>query len=126
MNKTEIHGEYGAKGKLLNEKTKRVLLFALVSLTLLFAVWKVFFSQENDTQSVMHMSETEMKISRLLREIEGVGEANIAICESENGVESVVVVCEGARDFSVTLTVREAVATALGIEQKAVKIYLKE
>ena len=126
MNKSGIHGEHLEKRKLINEKTKGVFAFALVAFILLFAVWRVFFPQENGTQSVTNMSETETKISRLLREIEGVGETSVAICESEDGVKSVVVVCEGAKNFRVTLTVREAVATALGIEQKAVKIYLKD
>ena len=39
---------------------------------------------------------------------------------------ALVVVCEGANDFQVVMHVREAVAAALGTEQKAVKIYLKK
>ncbi len=63
---------------------------------------------------------------RLLEEIEGVGEANVMICENEEGVQSVVVVCDGANDLRVVINVREAVAAALGTEENAVKIYLKK
>ena len=92
----------------------------------MFAVWKVFY--DGDTKNVISVSgsETEQKISLLLKEIDGVGEANVMICETEEGVKSVVVVCEGARDLQVVMNVREAVAAALGTEEKAVKIYLKK
>ncbi|MBR2375017.1 MAG: hypothetical protein IKA88_01880 [Clostridia bacterium] len=72
------------------------------------------------------MTESEQKIARILEEIDGVGDAEVIVCETEDGVKSAVVVCEGARDFTVVLDVREAVAAALGTEQSAVKIYLKK
>lgn len=98
----------------------------MLALTLVFAVWKVFY--DGDTKNVISVSgsETEQKISLLLKEIDGVGEANVMIYETEEGVKSVVVVCEGARDLQVVMNVREAVAAALGTEEKAVKIYLKK
>ena len=72
------------------------------------------------------MTETERKISLLLEEIEGVGKASVMVCETEEGILGAVVVCEGANDIRVNINVREAVATALGTEEKAVKIYLKK
>ena len=48
------------------------------------------------------------------------------VCEDENGVKSVVVVCEGANNFCVILDIREAVAAALGTQESAVKIYQKK
>ena len=52
------------------------------------------------------------------------GDVNVMICESEDGVQSVVVVCEGANDLRVNMNIREAVAAALGTDEKSVKIYL--
>ena len=66
------------------------------------------------------------KIIGLLQQIDGVGEASIVVCEGEHGVESVVVVCEGANDFCVIMDIREAVAAALGTQERAVKIYQKK
>lgn len=114
------------KRNIFDGKIKELLLIAALALTLVFAVWKVFY--DGDTKNVISVSgsETEQKISLLLKEIDGVGEANVMICETEEGVKSVVVVCEGARDLQVVMNVREAVAAALGTEEKAVKIYLKK
>ena len=61
-----------------------------------------------------------------MQEIEGVGDASVVVCEEDNEVKSVVVVCEGAKDIRVVMEVREAVATALNTQQKSVKIYLKK
>ena len=114
------------KRNIFDGKIKEILLISVLALTLVFAVWKVFY--DGDTKNVISVSgsETEQKISLLLKEIDGVGEANVMICETEEGVKSVVVVCEGARDLQVVMNVREAVAAALGTQQQAVKIYLKK
>ena len=62
----------------------------------------------------------------LLEEMNGVGKAEVMVCETEDGVLGVVIVCEGANDLQVNMHVREAVATALGTAQNNVKIYLKK
>ena len=112
---------------LLRGKVKDVLLLSVLALTLIFSAWKIFYSDEDEERaSVLSESESERKVSRLLQEIDGVGEANVMICETEDGIQSVVVVCDGAKDFYVVMKVREAVAAALGTEEKAVKIYLKK
>ena len=131
MNKTwnktiNTETQTARKRNIFDGKIKEILLIAALALTLVFAVWKVFY--DGDTENVISVSgsEKEQKISLLLKEIDGVGEANVMICETEEGVKSVVVVCEGARDLQVVMNVREAVAAALGTEEKAVKIYLKK
>lgn len=107
-------------------KTRDVILLGILALVLLFAVWKIFYTKDTkDVFSVSELSDNEIKVMRLLREIEGVGEASVVVCEAENEVQSVVIVCEGANDFRVVMDVREAVAAALNTQQKAVKIYLK-
>ena len=71
-------------------------------------------------------SETERKLVSLLEEMNGVGEAEVMVCETEEGVLGVVIVCEGANDLQVNMHLREAVSTALGTAQSNVKIYLKK
>ncbi len=111
----------------INEKIKDVLFIGGLALALVFAAWKIFYTDEQkESFSSVSVTANEEKIGRLLSEIDGVGEADVMICETEDGVSGVVVVCEGANDFQVVIRVREAVAAALGTEEKTVKIYLKK
>ena len=106
-------------------KTKEVLIISVLAFVLIFATWKIFYT-EDKTVSQTNVSEAEAKISRLLTDMQGVGDASVIICETEEGVQSAVVVCEGASNLQVILNVREAVAAALGTNQSAVKVYLKK
>lgn len=106
-------------------RLKEILVVAGLALALLFAVWKVFYTDPAVNTSKT-LTPTEEKVSRLLGEIKGVGDAEVAIYETEEGVQSVVVVCEGANDLQVVMNVREAVASAVGTQEKNVKIYLKK
>ena len=110
----------------ISGKLKDVFIIAVLAIVLIIAVWRIFAKDSASTQTNITLSENEQKVSRLLSSIEGVGEAEVMICETEEGVQSVVVVCEGANDLHVIMNVREAVATALGTQEKAVKIYLKK
>lgn len=127
MNKKSELTVGGLKQRKMNGKIKDILILSVLALVLLVAVWKIFYTdEEKSSLSNAYASSTEEKVSRLLSQIEGVGEADVMICETEEGVQSVVVVCEGANDLQVIMDVREAVAAALGTEEKAVKIYLKK
>lgn len=123
MSKNEMRKE----SLLLYGRIKDVLWISIVALLLFLACFLVF-RKEDSTQSValLQMSEKEQKITQILREIEGVGEVSVVVCEEYDEVKSVVVVCEGAKDIHVVMEVREAVATALNTQQKSVKIYLKK
>ena len=128
MNKIEEKRGTPIKRRMLVDgRLKEILLLSVLAFALIFAAWKIFYTDEtSDAATAFSGSESERKVSRLLQEIDGVGEADVMICETEDGVQSVVVVCEGARDLQVMMNVREAVAAALGTEEKAVKIYLKK
>lgn len=95
-------------------------------MVLVIAVWRIFYSGKDSEETLATASENEQKVSKLLAEIDGVGKAEVMICETEEGVQSVVVVCEGANDLQVIMDVREAVAAALGTQEKSVKVYLKK
>ncbi len=107
-------------------KAKDLLLLCISAFVIFFMAWWVFGGEKQATSSSMIYSEKEEKIVRMLEKMQGVGAAEVVVCETEEGVESVVVLCEGAKDFQVVIAVREAVATALGTDQKNVKIYLKK
>ncbi len=127
MNKDEMRRAPPNRRAVRNGRWKDILLLSVLALVLIVAVWIIFYGQDDKTSlSATTGSENEIKVSKLLQEIDGVGEASVMICETEDGVKSVVVVCEGANDLQVIMNVREAVAAALGTEEKAVKIYLKK
>lgn len=115
------------KGRLKSGKIKDLLIIAGLALLLVFAVWRIFYKPDVlSTQTGVSGTESERALTALLGEIEGVGEVNVMICEDEEGVQSVVVVCDGAKNIRVNSDIREAVAAALGTEEKNVKIYLKK
>ena len=107
-------------------KVKDLLILGVLAICLLVATWSVFHSDEGETTSATVLTENEHRVVRILEEIDGVGQASVAVCETDGGVESAVVVCEGAKDLRVVMDVREAVAAALGTKQNSVKIYLKK
>ncbi len=115
--------------KFLHDKKKRgkvleIVLIVMIALLLCFAVWQVFFKKDKD-EAAISMTGEEERLIAILEQIEGVGKADVMIGTAEDGQRSVVVVCEGANSISVLIDVREAAATALGISEKQVKIYLK-
>ena len=112
--------------KRIEKKKREILVLGIVSMLLMIAVWQVFFKESTTETSLTIMSENERKVSNILKEIEGVGEASVMICETEEGVQSVVVVCEGANNLRVVMDVREAVAAALGTAEKSIKVYSKK
>ena len=112
---------------LFSGRIKDVSLMAVLAIMLFSLAFFVFREEENTGELVTaQMTEREQKVSRILQEIEGVGEASVVVCEDEDEVKSVVVVCEGANNLRVVMDIREAVAAALDTEQKSVKIYLKK
>lgn len=117
----------GAKRKSRGDKNGRIrdiLLLSALALLLVFAVWKIFYTDKSESVSAFNGSASEQRLCALLEEIDGVGKVNVMICEGEGSIESVVVVCEGANNLKVNMNIREAVAAALGTDEKSVKIYL--
>ena len=126
MSNLERNNSPPTKGFWRFGKWKDVLIIATLALVLVIAVWRIFYSGKDSEETLATASENEQKVSKLLAEIDGVGKAEVMICETEEGVQSVVVVCEGANDLQVIMDVREAVAAALGTQEKSVKVYLKK
>lgn len=105
-------------------RLKEVVLFSVLSILLLVGAWLVFSEQTQTTHTAS--TDTEKRLVAILENIDGVGEVDVMLSSAEDGEKGVVIVCEGANDIRVLISVREAAATALGIQQKNVKIYLKK
>lgn len=108
-------------------KTRDIIILIVCGLLLLVVGWSIFHSKGSASAvGTDTYTANEWKAMRILQEIDGVGEASVVVSETSEGVQSVVIVCEGARNIGVVMDVREAVATALNTPQKSVKIYLKK
>lgn len=68
-------------------------------------------------------SQTEVKLMRILSEIEGVGNAEVMITEGKNGVEGVIIVCEGAYNIMTRNDILNAASTALNVDKNNIAIY---
>ena len=126
MNKDKNSSRHRSIFMQMDGRIKDVLLLFVLAITLIFAASQIFHEDPSEETLVVNLSETEAKVIRILEEIEGVGDANVIVCETEDGKKNVVVVCEGAKNLLVVMNVREAVAAALGTEQNAVKVYQKK
>ena len=112
---------------LFSGRVKDLLIIGVLGLVLFYTAWKIFQGDgEKSAAAQLQLSETEMRVMRILQEIDGVGEASVVVCESQDEIKSVVVICEGANNLRVIMNVREAVAAALDTDQKLIKIYLKK
>ena len=114
------------KNRRIDGRIKDLLLVFGLAIVLGFSVWNVFYTNDTPSTTASLMNEKEKRISLLLKEMDGVGSADVMIYETEEGVQSAVVICDGAKNFDVLIKVREAVATALGTEEKTIKVYLKK
>ena len=96
--KADRTGKRGSK----NGRIRDVLLLSALALLLIFAVWRIFYTDADGGDGAVAVgSDSEQRLCALLGEIDGVGNVRVMICEDEDGVESVVVVCEGANDLKV-------------------------
>jgi hypothetical protein len=114
------------KQKIISGRIKDVIIIGALGIVLCVAIWLMSSDGRVVANTTVNYSQTESKLIALLEEIDGVGNAEVMVCETKEGIVGAVIVCEGANDLKVNLYIREAVATALGTQQNNVKIYLKK
>lgn len=66
--------------------------------------------------SKANVSETEARLERVLKEVEGAGKVRAMVLEDNGNVRGVLVVAEGADDVMVRLRLQNAVRTLWGME----------
>lgn len=97
-----------------------VLLAALIALAFLLYGGR---NKISATSSAAGRTETETKLIRVLSEIDGVGKAEVMVNEGKEGVEGVIIVCEGAYNIMTRNDILNAVATALKVDKNNIAIY---
>ena len=71
MNKI-LENAANKKRFVLDGKIKDILLISVLAIVLIFAVWKIFFTDERQSQTMASASDNELKVCRLLEAIDGV------------------------------------------------------
>ena len=73
--------------------------------------------------TAQNKSETEIKLERILSEMEGVGQAEVMINEGADGIEGVIIVCSGANNIMTRNNIINAVTTLLKVKGNNIAIY---
>ena len=80
--------------------------------------------ESQTTVTSAEYTEEEKKLADILSEIEGIGKTKVMICNgTEEQINGVIVVAEGANSPLVELQIKNAVATALKVNFNSVKVY---
>lgn len=107
------------------KNNKKIIIAVALLIVLIFAVFLINKSNKpsSTTAALTEKSATEVKLCDILMSIDGVGEADVMINESENGILGVIIVCDGADNIMVRNDILNAVSTALGVQKSAIAIY---
>ena len=112
---------------LKNNKNALIVLVLLIALIVIaislngnksLSVSSIGGSSNNQNKSV-----TEIKLEQILSGIEGVGQAEVMINESEDGIDGVIIVCSGANNLMTRNNILNAVTTALNVKGNNIAIY---
>lgn len=108
-------------------KSHRKILLISCLLVTLIALAFLLYGSKNKISTVSTSdnarSQTEVKLMRILSEIDGVGKAEVMIHEGKNGIEGVIIVCEGAYNIMTRNDILNAASTALNVEKNNIAIY---
>lgn len=106
------------------KKNRTIIIVALLAIVLIgVLLFSTGGKSSTPTFSSTEKSQTEQKLSTILSSIEGVGNTDVMINESDGVVLGVVIVSEGADSIMVKSDILNAVSTALNIDKKIIVIY---
>ena len=109
--------------KVLENRTARIVLFCVLALLLLAAIWRVFFAEEGAAGSYDE-TEKEARISAMLERIEGIEDASVMIVEEDGRAVSAIVVYSGVDSILSRMRILEIASSALGLSKERVQVYL--
>ena len=100
---------------------KNILVIAAIVLALVVLV--VVFNGSGDGEDGAAVSDDEQRLQTILSHMEGVGESRVMISRGEDGIDGVVIVCDGAENIMTRSDILNAVSTALNIDKNIIAIY---
>ena len=108
------------------KKNKKLIIVIALLIALICIVYFIDFGKKGATatsSTTTKKSETEVKLTAILSSIDGVGEADVMIHESNGAIVGVIIVCEGANNIMTRNDILNAVATALNVPKSIIAIY---
>ncbi len=100
---------------------KNILVIAAIVLALVILV--VVFNGSGEGEDGAAVSDDEQRLQTILSHMEGVGESRVMISRGEDGIDGVVIVCDGAENIMTRSDILNAVSTALNIDKNIIAIY---
>ncbi|MBQ3079134.1 MAG: hypothetical protein IJC48_03920 [Clostridia bacterium] len=86
----------------------------------------LFFIHPDEKNDEGGSTALEERLARVLSNIDGAGKVAVMVNESEEEIQGVLIVAEGAEDIGVRLSLLNAAKTALGIENARINVYQME
>lgn len=109
------------------KENRKIIIVVILIVILIGAVYIIDKSKKSssDASSVFETekSSTEVKLTGILKSIQGVGDTRVMITENDGKILGVVIVCEGADNIMTRSDILNAVSTALDIDKKIIAIY---
>lgn len=107
------------------KENKNILIVGVLIVILILAVALINVSGGDKAaiSSDTLKSAEELKLTRIISELEGVGETEVMITSDVDGIKGVVIVCEGAENIMVKSSILNVVSTALNIDKNNIAIY---
>ena len=104
---------------------KRLMAIAAALCALIVLAFILYGSKNKitHTSTSYNMSATEVKLTRILSEIDCVGKAEVMVNEGQSGIDGVIIVCEGANNLMTRIDLLNAVSTALNVDKNIIAIY---
>lgn len=105
---------------------KRIILIAVLLIAFVLLGFLLYGSKNKVTatgSADAGKTVTEVKLTRILTGIDGVGKAEVMINEGNDGVAGVLIVCEGANSIMTRNDILNAVSTALNVNKNNIAIY---
>ena len=106
--------------KVLENRTVRIVLFCVLALLLLAAIWRVFFAGESAAGSYDE-TEKEARISAMLERVDGIEDASVMIVEEDGRAVSAIVVYSGEDSILSRMRILEIASSALGLPKEKVR-----
>ena len=103
---------------------KNILVIAAIVLALVILV--VVFNGGGDGEDGAAVSDDEQRLQTILSHMEGVGESRVMISRGEDGIDGVVIVCDGAENIMTRSDILNAVSTALNFDNNIIAIYVMQ
>ncbi len=105
------------------KRNYKIIVAILLVSALIAAIWFLNSTEDNSSSVAANKSETETRLCALLSSIDGVGNTDVMIYESDGEISGVVIVCSGGDSIMVRNDILNAVSTALNIQKNIIAIY---